>query len=271
MFKGKTPLIVAAVLGLVAGLLAYNTVRRQQQSLLDRWQTVPIVVANRDLVEGTAIDLDMVARSEMPSQFVTSSVLRPEQVERVLGQRLAVPLKAGDPIQWNQFRTEGQFERLSSIVRTNGRAISLGISGPNGVAGWVRPSDHVDILGTFQDPKDDKMVSVTLMQDVVVLATGEITSTSSVTKLDKRERDYSTVTLWVMPEEAEILSLAAELGSLRLTLRNATDLGSLTSQGRTTRETLFSGERLQEQLKIRRRNAPSVEYLDNKKKSDVIP
>jgi pilus assembly protein CpaB len=47
----------------------------------------------------------------------------------------------------------------------------------------------------------------------------------------------------VLPEEAELLALAEQLGALTFTLRNEDDLDVLEERGRATLSTLLSGER----------------------------
>jgi pilus assembly protein CpaB len=244
MLKGKTPLIVAGVLGLMAALLAYKTIQRKEEKIKEGWTLVPVVVANRDVVEGTVLDYDMVAKMQMPEQFVTPSVVKPSQFEKVIGQKLMVPLQRGDLILWSHFRSEGTFERLSNIVRKKGRAVSIGIGGAAGVAGWVRPNDHVDILGTFQDPKESNEVTVTLLNNVIVLATGNVTGSTNAQLLTAKEKSYDTITIMLLPEEAEIAVLASKLGSLYLTLRNPEDISEPEERGRATITTLLTGERV---------------------------
>ncbi|HUU02115.1 MAG TPA: Flp pilus assembly protein CpaB [Myxococcota bacterium] len=251
MLKGKTALVVALGLGLVAALLAFKTIQRTQDEITRGWHLKPMAVAARDIEEGTLLDYDMLARMDSPEQFVTGSVVEPKQIEKVIGQRVMVPLQRGDPILWSHFYSEGTFERMSRIVTKRGRAISLDISGSQGVAGWVRPGDRIDILGTFTDPKDGQMASVTLMQDVVVLATGGLSAGAAKLPND-RLSNYASVTLMVLPEEAEILNLAAELGKLRLTLRNAEDIATMESRGRATIQTLMTGERIKDLMNLRK-------------------
>ncbi len=88
----------------------------------------------------------------------------------------------------------------------------------------MRPNDHVDIIGTFKDPQTSEQVAVTLLQNVIVLATGKITGTTNVNLIPEGQREYNNVSLLVIPEEAEILVLAQELGALTLSLRNEDDI-----------------------------------------------
>ncbi len=254
MMKGKTPLVVAGVLGLLAALLSYQVIDREQRMAREGWRLVPVLVVNQDVMEGSTVSYENVARSTMPEQFVTPSVITPDQFDKVVGQRFTGPLQRGDLVLWNHFRSEDSFDRLSAIISRSTRAFSLDFSGPKGVAGWVNPSDHVDILGTFLDPKDGQMVSVTLLQNVVVLATDRTSGMSgSRPGLEGRKKEYSTVTLMVLPEEAEMLALAVELGGLRLTLRHPDTLGTLDQRTRTTLDYLLTGERRKEMIEKRKK------------------
>ena len=54
---------------------------------------------------------------------------------------------------------------------------------------------------------------------------------------------HNNVSLLVLPEEAEILALASDLGSLALTLRSDEDVDPVENRGHATIQTLLSGER----------------------------
>ncbi|MFL5319453.1 MAG: Flp pilus assembly protein CpaB [Myxococcaceae bacterium] len=243
MLKGKTPLIVALVLGLLAGVVAYSAIKKKEADVRRGWNLVPVVVAADDIPEGTVVTFDMVSQRSVPEQFVTSSVVKPDSASYVVNQKVLVPLQKGDPLLWSQFETTKAAERLSSKVQKKGRAITIESQGTTAVGGWVRPNDHVDVIGTFRDPDTNESVAVTLLQNVIVLATGKITGTTNVNLIPEQQRDYNNVSLLVIPEEAEIMVLAAELGSLTLSLRNEDDVDVLEERGRATIKTLLSGER----------------------------
>ena len=97
-----------------------------------------------------------------------------------------------------------------------------------------------------------RSVAVTMMQNATVLATGKITGTTNVNLIPEAQRDYQNVTLMVLPEEAEILVLASELGQLQMALRNEEDVDMIETRSHTTIHTLLSGERVKELEKIRR-------------------
>jgi len=259
MLKGKTPLMIAVILGLLAGAIAYMGVQREKKRVQAGWNLVPVIVANQDIPEGTQISFDMVSQRPIPEQFVTSSVVKPDSASYVVGQKVLVPVQNGDPLLWSQFETSKAAERLSATVQKKGRALTLDASGSKmSVGGWIRPNDHVDVIGSFRDNATGEQVASILMQNVVVLATGKITGTTNVNLLPESDRQYQTITFLLLPEEAEILSLAAELGSLTLTLRHPEDIDVLESKGHTTIQTLLSGERASMLQKIRVRTMPEL-------------
>jgi pilus assembly protein CpaB len=243
MLKGKTPLVVALVLGLLAGVIAYSAIKKKEADVRRGWNLVPVVVAAQDIPEGTVITFEMISQRSVPEQFVTSSVVRPDSASYVVNQKVLVALQAGDPLLWSQFETTKAAERLSSKVQKKARAITIEAKNTTSVGGWIRPNDKVDVIGTFRDPQTDESVAVTLLQNVIVVATGKITGTTNVNLIPESQREYNNISLMVLPEEAEILVLATELGQLTLTLRNEDDVDLIEERGRATISTLLSGER----------------------------
>jgi pilus assembly protein CpaB len=243
MLKGKTPLVIALALGLLAGIIAWSAIKKKEADVRRGWNLVPVVVASQDVPEGTVITFDMINQRSVPEQFVTSSVVKPDSATYVVGQKVLVALQSGDPLLWSQFETTKAAERLSAKVQKKVRAITIEARNTTSVGGWVRPNDHVDVIGTFLDPQTDENVAVTLLQNVIVLATGKVTGTTNVNLIPENQRDYNNITLMVIPEEAEILTLAAELGNLTLSLRNEEDVDMIEERGRATISTLLSGER----------------------------
>ena len=265
MLRGKTPLLVAIILGVLAGAFAFTAIKRKERELREGWNLVPVIVANQDVGEGTVVTFEMISQRPIPEQFVTSSVVKPDSASYVVGQRVLVPLQAGDPLVWSQFETSKVSERLSTLIQSQGRALTLDITGSKmNVGGWVRPNDHVDVIGAFRDPLSGDNMAVTLMQNVVVLATGKITGTTNLNLIPEGDRDYQTITFLLLPEEAELLSLASDLGTLTLTLRNPEEIEVQTDRGHSTIATLLTGVRIKE---LGRQRAKITDVLRGNKRS----
>jgi pilus assembly protein CpaB len=242
--SGKRSSLLALVLGLLAGLATWSAIESQQRKLRDDWKTVKVLCAARDVADCAELTRAMVAVREMPARFLTGSYVSVEADGSVkndpVGQRVLVPLKAGDPILVSQFAPARDAD-LSTMVRPKGRAVTVDVQERNAVGLWVRPNDHVDVVGSFRDPQTQQLKSVTLLQNVVVLATGRINASTSAPPDD--DRRYNSVTLLVLPEEAEILTLAQETGTLTLLLRNPDDLDSQDKRAVVDQRQLLTGER----------------------------
>lgn len=236
--------LFAALLLMLAGLgLALSALQRERAEVRQGWNLVPVVVAAVDLPEGTVVTAAHLSQRSIPAQFVTGPVVKPDSASVALGQKVLAPVAAGDALLWSQFETARVAERLAQKVLKRTRALSVGVSDTAAVGGFVQPNDQVDVIGSFRDPLTNELVAVTLLQNVVVLATGKVTGTTSVHLPPASERSARDLSLLVLPEEAELLVLAQELGNLTFTLRHPDDLDVLEARGRATLHTLLSGER----------------------------
>jgi len=264
MLKGKTPLLVAILLGVLAGTMAYLSVKKKEREVKAGWNLVPVLVASQSITEGTVITYDMISQRAVPDQFVTSSVIKPDSATYIVGQKVLVPLQVGDPLLWSQFETSKAAEKLSTIVQKKGRAITITANGEQAVGGWIRPNDHIDIIGTFRDPATQAQMAITLLQNVVVLATGKITGTTNINLLPEGDRAYKDITLLVLPEEAEIITLAEGMGSLKYTLRNPEDIDVQEARGRATLQTLITGDRIEQLRHVRQQTIQVIKGTSEK-------
>lgn len=111
------------------------------------------------------------------------------------------------------------------------RLISVEVSGENGVDGHLRPGDHVDVLPVMKDGRTSEPYSQTVLENVVVRATGNITATTNLNLLPKRDRSYGRISLLVTGE-------GAELATIVLSLRHPEDSSQLGQHPRTTQESI---------------------------------
>ena len=152
-----------------------------------------------------------------------------------LGKRLRYAMRRNDPLLWSFVDLpEHMRGGLAPMIQPGMRAISLSIGGDAAVSGHVQPNDRVDILGTFsfpsrRDPAQMESVTLTLLQDVSVLATGALLARFEPGRgpvFEGRTGGYSTVTFEVTPREAELLVFAQHTrGQLTLSLRHPEDMG----------------------------------------------
>lgn len=249
MLHRRALLVVAAAVALtlagLAGLTAQLAVKRRADEVTQGWQPTRVIIATRDLAAGDTLARDDLGVADVPRRLATTSVVTPEAAQRSspVGRRLAASMRAGDPLLWSHLAPAGD-AHLAEVVLPRGRAVAIRVTPESSVHHAVEPGDRVDVMGVFRDPRSGELASVTLLQNVLVLATGRAAGASDRRSPAGRDFAFTTVTLHVLPEAAEMLVLAQELGSLYLGLRNPGD-GDLSDvgEGKTTLATLLTGER----------------------------
>jgi pilus assembly protein CpaB len=99
------------------------------------------------------------------------------------------------------------------------RAIALKSDEVVGVAGFLLPGTHVDVLVTLRDNTGPGPVTATALQDVEVLAAGQQYQPDPTGK----PKSVDVVTLLLKPEDAAKAVLASSQGTIHFVLRNGTD------------------------------------------------
>jgi pilus assembly protein CpaB len=104
------------------------------------------------------------------------------------------------------------------------RATSVRSNEIVGVAGFLYPGSHVDVLGTFTVPGNPSPVTQTILQNVEVLTAGEKIEPDPQGK----PQTVNVVTLLLDSEDSQKLLLASTQGSIQFVLRNGADQGQAT-------------------------------------------
>ena len=233
--KQKIVLVVAIAMGALAFVLTHVYLKAEREELYRNAKRVAIVVAREDLAEGTTLTSQNLRTQEVFEAGLGRQVFRADQLRFLIGKTLRYPLRANSPVDWVHVGANlDELSGLASTIRSGMRAISIPVSNETAVSGLVRPNDNVDILGTFNfidetNPGEMKTVTFTVLQDVTILATGQETARAELEIAGGRRRSsYSTVTISVFPEEAELLAFAMNVkGTLTLSLRNPNDVSVL--------------------------------------------
>lgn len=245
VWRGRAPFLLAGMMGTLAVAIAWVTVSSTERRVTRMWSLVPVTVAATDLAEGTVVTVDKISTRSVPEQFVTASVVKPDGYSYVVGQKLLVPVQAGDPLLWSHFEMAQATERLARRVMRRARAMSIVTDRATSVGGWVRPGDWVDVIVSLRDGgKGGSRSAVTLVQNVPVIATGKISEKTNYGILSPSQREYVHVSLLVLPEEAEMLFLAQEVGKFKLTLRTEGDHETNRDGYGSNAKTLLDGARV---------------------------
>jgi pilus assembly protein CpaB len=141
------------------------------------------------------------------------------KADGLVGRVLLYPLPAEQPIVEKQLSSPGAGVGLATRIPTGMRAISLKSDEVVGVAGFMVPGTHVDVLVTYRTQFNSEPTTETVLQDVQILAVDQKTAPDPQGKATTA----NVVTLLVNPDDAEKAVLAAAQGSVHFVLRNGTD------------------------------------------------
>lgn len=175
------------------------------------------VAASRTLEAGETLKASSLQLVEWPAQTpITGGFTK---VEEVTGRVVLYPLPKGEPILERQLSAAGSGAGLTAKIPTGMRAISVRSDEVVGVAGFLLPGTHVDVLMTYHSAATPEPQTLTALQDVVVLAAGQQIQPQA----DGKPISVNVVTLLLKPEDAEKLVLATSLGGIHFVLRNGAD------------------------------------------------
>jgi len=224
----KLILLLSGILALLAVFLMQLYKRNLAKELGVAGQRIPILVAGDDIPAFTPILGTQLRVKEFPANYLPPRYIKQDFRDDIIGQTTNLTIKKGSPVLTSDLAAAQDEARLSQIIQDEMRALALPVNDVNTFGGLLRPKDHVDVLGTFQRPGSGSVETVTLLQNVTVLAVGsklgsgrEVVSSKSRSSRSSRN---TTVTVLVTPEEAELLVFAQDRGEFSLTMRNEEDV-----------------------------------------------
>ncbi len=264
------PLILSLALGTAAVLMVRNYVTGEKRSMQRGLEPVRVVVARQNIPSNEPLTVGMVASRPVPRKFVHANAIYPEEVDLLMNRELLYPVRAGDPILWMDFKGGERYRGFSSMIKEGERALSLQMKNTSILAGLLQPGDHIDIIGTFKPEaigsRKEGDTTLTLLQNVVVLAVGKLTSTRS--GAGRVGSTSGVVTVLVTPEEAELLIFAQRSGDLQNILRNPGDIETFDNLPRITFADILQ-PRIREEIQTARDNRVLVIRAGEEKRERV--
>jgi pilus assembly protein CpaB len=190
------------------------------------------------LLRATDVTWQVTPRAPAPGEFVRPSAAareaNPEVDEQaraqVYGAVMHTALAAGEPIHRHSIVKPLEREFLQSVLAPGARAIAIPVATGGASTDLLSPGDRVDVVLTQKfatsAPLTRSSVAETVVENLRVLVVGAIDPKAAGGNTFGR-----TVTLEVMPDQAEKIQVATELGKLSLTLRAATGATGASTPG----------------------------------------
>jgi len=193
-------------------------------------ETTKVVVASSRLHNGNKLQKVHLNVVNWPSNLVPEGSF--STIAEILGNdgenfkdRIVLrSIEINEPILKSRITGFGGRASLSALIAPGMRASTIRVNDVNGVAGFVLPGDHVDVMFTRKadatsasrsNRKSDNLQTDIFLQNMKVLAIDQ----DSNENRDKPSVSKS-ITLEVTPVQAQKLILAMQMGKLSLSLRN---------------------------------------------------
>lgn len=197
-----------------------------------------VLVATQRLATGTLLRAQDVKWETWNLPVATGMVIRPTSVDGkltldadehilsdVYGAVVSDSIEADRPITADAIVKPGDRGFLAAVLSPGYRAITISVTAVSGAAGLIFPGDHVDLIltQTFkqgEEPLARRSVAETIGSDMRVVAIDQQVRQVARDPAEKKGDIARTVTLEALPRQAEMIDVAAELGTLSLTLRS---------------------------------------------------
>ena len=225
-------LVGALVIAVVTAVMAKNMFAGAGAQQAAAAPVVPVgpkvLVAKKALPVGTIIDADSFTFQPWPKELMQGAYYVEGQPDSksLAGTVVRYAIAAGQPVTRGSLVGPQDRGFLAAALGPGMRAVTVPVNASAGVAGFVFPGDHVDLVltqavaGGGDGPP--LKVSETIVRNVRVLATDQrFTDKDSDGKT--QIKTFNNVTLEVTPRIAEKVAVAQSLGQLTLSLRSIAD------------------------------------------------
>src|SRR4051812_16904980 len=206
--------VIAAIL---AGGITFLFYRRLNRNPPVHGSAVKVVVAASDLPVGVTLSSkDLTLLDWFGDTVPAGAFTKPETI---VGRPLLYPLSAKQPVLERDLGVQGAGVGLAGKIPEGMRATAVRSNEISGVAGFLYPGSHVDVLVTFTPQGGTGPMTKTVLQNVQVLTAGQTIEPDP----QGRPHSVNVVTVLVTPEDSQRLQLASSQGNIQFALRSGAD------------------------------------------------
>jgi pilus assembly protein CpaB len=212
--RGPIMIVISLFLAFLAAVFANNVLTRASA------KGTPVreedVTAGVDLPLGTKIEARQLSMIDvLPGKSPKGAY---HNFTDVVGKVTSSSVIAGEILLAPRLTDAGEGSALASAVDKDMRAVTVRVDDVVGVAGFLLPGNHVDVIQSKVDPGTYVVHAITILSNVKVLAVDQTASSDN-----NQPVVVHAVTLEVSPLDAELLIKGKTAGIIQLTLRNPLD------------------------------------------------
>jgi pilus assembly protein CpaB len=215
-------LLIAVTISAGASFFFWQKIKKSQDA---KPKVNKIVAAKEVLRAGSQLTQDNVVLIDWPVNIPLQGAFT--TVEPVVGRPLIQAVAANQPILEGSLAQPGSGLGLTVRIPEGMRAVSVRSNDVVGVAGFLYPGSHVDVLVTYKAPDDPSIITRTVLQNVEILSAGQRIEADPQGKPET----VNVVTLLLNPVDSEKLVLATSQGAIQFVLRNGVDGGNTVTPG----------------------------------------
>ena len=215
-----TILLAAFVVAALCSVLVYRLVGMRIASAKPQPAT-RVVAAAADIKIGTVLSATDLTTVQVQGTVPKNAIL---DAKNAIGRGVTSNIYANEPILESRLAPVGSGGGLASTIKDGYRAIAVRVDQVVGVAGFVTPGMHVDVLISGVPPSaqgggGNNTQVRTVLQNIEVLSAG----TDIQKDAEGKPQQVQVVNLLVTPEQAQVLALASNETRIQLVLRNPLD------------------------------------------------
>ncbi len=277
----KRLLTILLLAFVIAGACAFLVYRVIGNRLGESHQaTTRVVAVAADIKLGTVLTAANLTTIDIDGAAPKGAILEKDKASLV-GRGVISNLYQGEPILDNRLAPAGSGGGLAATIPEGMRAIAVKVDEVVGVAGFVTPGMHVDVLASGVPPginpapgsKEalEGTLVKTVLQNIEVLSAGINIQQDA----EGKPEQVQVVNLLVTPEQAETLTLATAGVKIQLVLRNPLDTKTTPVAGTAMGNIFADNNPAPKKMvaRVARRAAPppasySIEVINGSKKTE---
>lgn len=201
----------------VSGLCTWALGRKIHTGAVNSVPDIRYVASIASLQAGAVLKPEDLALVSWPGNHPVAGSFT--KLEDVVGRSTLYPLDKDQPITDRLLAAAGSGTGLAAKIPAGMRAIALRSDEVMGVAGFLFPGSHLDVLVTYHTDKSPEPTTLTVLQDAEVLAAGQKVQPDP----DGKPVTATVVTLLLTPQDAQRAVLASTQGAIHFVLRSGSD------------------------------------------------
>jgi pilus assembly protein CpaB len=220
--KSRILLSLALGCGLVAAL-GINQMMAKQGPAVPGGETVEIYVAMKDVNTNDQLLPELLKLEPWPKDKVPPDAIT--KLDDLEGRRARTKLFAGEPVREAKLLEKGDAGiGAADTVPTGFRVVSVRVDAVKSSGNLIKPGDRVDVIvhiSNHSGRSGNEPMTKTFLQDVRVFAVNDVLDRDPASGNSKVAAQ--TISLLVKPDQVELVTLAEEMGKVRLSMRSPND------------------------------------------------